>query len=154
MQIIRCARVAILLSASFLSGVALADGQFQKPDDAIRYRKSVFDVISVQFGAINQALTKGPMVQKDVEHEAELVQSLASLPWTAFLPGTLIPAQSRARPEIWKDAAGFKKASDDFVLKATALASAAKAGDKAAIKSAFDDTAKSCEDCHNHYRVK
>jgi cytochrome c556 len=146
--------VLALSTLSLVGGASLAFAQFQKPDDAIRYRKAVFEVISVQFGDINQALTKGPLVQKEVAHEADLVESLSELPWQAFLPGTQIASQSRARPEIWKDQAGFKKAVDDYKAKTVALAAAAKSSDQGAIKVAFEATAKSCKDCHEQYRVK
>jgi cytochrome c556 len=138
-----------LLLTLVVSATALA--QFQKPDDAIRYRRAVFEVMSVHFGAINQALTSGPFVAHDVEANAQLVDSMAKLPWHAFLPGT--QANSRAKPDIWSQSERFKKAVDEFEGKSTALLQAAHGGDKAAIKKAFEDTAKSCKGCHDQFRV-
>ena len=140
--------LAVVLTLG-VSAAALA--QFQKPDDAIRYRRAVFEVLSFHFGAINQALTSGPFVAHDVAANAQLVDSMAKLPWHAFLPGT--QAGSRAKPNIWSDSERFKKAVDEFEARSTALLKAADGGDKAAIKSAFDETAKSCKGCHDQFRV-
>jgi cytochrome c556 len=136
--------VTLAISASALA-------QFQKPDDAIRYRRAVFEVMSFHFGAINQALTTGPFAAHDVEANALLVDSLAKLPWHAFLPGT--QASSRAKPEIWTQKDRFKKAVDEFQGNTAALLQAAHGGDKAAVKTAFDNTAKSCKGCHDQFRV-
>jgi cytochrome c556 len=138
-----------LLLTLVVSATALA--QFQKPDDAIRYRRAVFEVMSYHFGAINQALTSGPFVAHDVEANAQLVDSMAKLPWHAFLPGT--QANSRAKSDIWSQGDRFKKAVGEFESNSMALLQAAHGGDKTAIKSAFEDTARSCKGCHDQFRV-
>ena len=146
-----CALTLTLMLVLVLAASSAALAQFTKPDDAIRYRRSVFEVMSFHFGAINQALTSGPFVAHDVQANAELVDSMAKLPWHAFLPGT--QANSRAKPDIWTHGDRFKKAVDEFQGKSATLLQAAHGGDKAAIKSAFDDTAKSCKGCHDQFRV-
>ncbi len=143
--------LALLVTLALGAFGASAPAQFQKPDDAIRYRRSVFEVMSFHFGAINQALTGGPFVAHDVEANAQLVDSMARLPWHAFLPGT--QAGSRAKPDIWTQGDRFKKAVDEFQGKTAALLAAAHAGDKTALKSAFDSTAKSCKGCHDQFRA-
>ncbi len=143
--------LALLVTLALSAAGASALAQFQKPDDAIRYRRAVFEVMSFHFGAINQALTSGPFVAHDVEANAQLVDSMARLPWHAFMPGTL--AGSRAKQGIWTQGDRFKKAVDEFQSNTAALLAAAHASDKAAIKSAFDSTAKSCKGCHDQFRA-
>lgn len=58
--------------------------------------------------------------------------------------------QSRAKAEIWSDAAGFEKSMKDAVAAATAL-QAVK--DEAAYGAAFGAVGASCKGCHDKYRL-
>ncbi len=57
---------------------------------------------------------------------------------------------SRAKAEIWSDAAGFEKAMKEAVAAATAL-QAVK--DEAAYGAAFGAVGGSCKGCHDKYRL-
>jgi len=68
---------------------------------------------------------------------------------------TLFPAgsgggESRAKPEIWTDTAGFDKALKDAHAAAVAL-QAVK--DEAAYGAAFRALGSSCKSCHDKYRL-
>jgi cytochrome c556 len=58
--------------------------------------------------------------------------------------------ESRAKPEIWTDAAGFEKAMKDGQAAATALQGVK---DEAAFGPAISALGSSCKACHDKYRL-
>lgn len=129
-----------------------ATAQFQKPEDAIKYRKAAFTVLASHFGRL------GPMMQgrvpfdaKVVADNAQLAATLSALPFAAFGPGT-DKGDTRAKPEIWAEMdkfnAGAKKMQDNLA----ALNTAAKTGNADQIKAAFGEVGKTCKGCHDDYR--
>jgi cytochrome c556 len=139
------------ITAAVLSLAAFsAQAQFAKPEDAIKYRQSVFQVQSRAFGAIN-AMNKGdvPFNAAAAQSQAHIIATLATLPWSAFAAGTDSP---KSKPEIWSDAAGFKASSDKFVAAANALETASKTGNADQVKTAWGALAGTCKQCHDAYR--
>jgi cytochrome c556 len=61
--------------------------------------------------------------------------------------------ETRARPEIWSDHAGFTRAGAGLVVAARALDAAARRGDMAAIRTAVPQVAHACSTCHDSYRA-
>jgi len=134
-----------------LAGAAYA--QFAKPEDAIKYRQSVMFMIAQHFkrmGAVVQG--KDAYDQKIFAANAEVVKTLATLPWKAFLePGT-------DKGDTTMSSAVFAK-KDDFLKKAEAfqtdtasLASAAQGADLNGIKGPFNAVAQNCKACHTSFR--
>ena len=138
------------LSLALLS--PLAQAQFSKPEDAIKYRQSSFTVMANHFSRIG-AVVKGekPFNKEEVAANAAVVASLSHLPWSAFGPGT---EGGKAQPEIWKEADKFKAASDKMQKAVADLNTAAKSGDLETIKKAFGATGQTCKACHDNYRKK
>lgn len=86
---------------------------------------------------------------------AEMVADIASVAPEAFAPGSDKGAETRAKPEIWSDAAGFKKVMDNFQAETAKLVQVARtAKDVDAVRGQFSAVAKSCGACHDSYRVK
>ncbi|MFY7858920.1 MAG: c-type cytochrome [Limnohabitans sp.] len=142
-----------IMSAALAFTLALpAQAQFAKPEDAIKYRKASFTVMSAHFGRLG-AMANGrvPYDAKAAAENAEVVSALAKLPWTAFGDGT-DKGETRAKPEIWKESAKFKEASDKMVAEMGKLNTAAKAGNLDALKAAFGPAAASCKACHDNFR--
>ena len=78
-----------------------------------------------------------------------------AMQYTALYPdGTQTGHDTKAKPEIWSDRAGFEKADAAFVSAAEKLAEAAKSGDKAAFAAAFTTTTQSCGGCHRNYKER
>ena len=92
-----------------------------------------------------------PYDVKAAAENAEVVSALAKLPWAAFGEGT-DKGDTRAKPEIWKESAKFKEASDKMVAEVGKLNTAAKAGNLDALKAAFGPAAASCKACHDNFR--
>jgi len=142
-----------IMSAALAFTLALpAQAQFAKPEDAIKYRKASFTVMSAHFVRLSaMANDRVPYDAKAAAENAEVVSALAKLPWTAFGDGT-DKGETRAKPEIWKESAKFKEASDKMVAEMGKLNTAAKAGNLDALKAAFGPAAASCKACHDNFR--
>lgn len=148
----RSALVSLILGAAFATAAPAASAQFAKPEDAIKYRKSVFAVTGAHFSRIG-AMANGrvPFDAKVAQENAEIVATMSRLPWPAFMEGT-DKGDTRAKPEIWKESDKVKAAAARYQEEATKLAAAAKTGQLDALKTAFGATAQTCKACHDSYR--
>jgi cytochrome c556 len=61
--------------------------------------------------------------------------------------------RTRARPEIWSDHAGFRRAGAGLLVAARTFDAAARRGDMAAIRAAVPQLAHACSNCHDDYRA-
>jgi cytochrome c556 len=142
--------LATLAPTLLFSGIAFA--QFKKPEDAIKYRQSVFTVMANSFGKIG-AVVKGeaPFNKDEVAKNAAVVATLSNLPWQAFGTGT---EGGNALPGVWSDNAKFKAASEKMQLAVANLNTAAQSGDQEAIKKAFGAAGATCKACHDDFKKK
>ena len=133
-------------------GAGVAFAQFQKPEDAIKYRQSAFTVMGNSFGKI-AAVVKGeaPYNKDEVAKNAAIVATLSSLPWQAFGPGT---EGGKAQPAVWSDNAKFKAAADKMQVAVANLNTAAQSGDLESIKKAFGAAGQTCKGCHDDFKKK
>jgi len=129
-----------------------AQAQFAKPEDAVKYRKASFTVMSAHFGRLG-AMASGrmPYDAKAAAENADVALTLSKLPWAAFGEGT-DKGDTRAKPEIWKESAKYKEAADKMQVEMGKLNVAAKAGNIDALKAAFGPAAASCKACHDNFR--
>ena len=137
---------------STLSVPAMA--QFQKPEDAIKYRRSVMTIQATHFGRIG-AMVNGrvPFDAKVAADNAAIVETMSKLPWAAFGPGT-DKGETRALPAIWTEQAKFKDAGDKMQAEVAKLSAAAKTGNLDALKTAFGAAGQSCKACHDDFQQK
>jgi cytochrome c556 len=152
-------RSRIVLAAAVLTATAAGIASAQqgpKPEDEIRYRQSVMNVIGRAIGPMGaMAQGKAPFNAAVAQKNSALVESLIGLPWNSFGPGTDKGAPNRADANIWKDAAKFKQATQDIQKVVSNLSAAAKTGDEAKFKAAFAEVPKSCnKGCHDDFRTK
>lgn len=148
-----------LLVASVAALGALASlpaaAQFQKPEDAIKYRQGAFTVMANHFGRIGaMAQGKAPFDAKAAADSADIVATLSKLPFAAFGEGTDKGLPQRAKPEVWKESAKFKAAADKMIDAVAKLDTAAKGGNLDAIKAAFGTAGQSCKACHDDFRAE
>ena len=142
-----------LFSLAVAMAVTLpAQAQFAKPEDAVKYRKASFTVMSAHFGRLG-AMANGrmPYDAKAAAENADIAAAMSKLPWAAFPEGS-DKGETRAKPEIWKDSAKFKEAADKMQAELTKVAAAAKTGNADALKTAFGPAAATCKGCHDNFR--
>jgi cytochrome c556 len=132
-----------------------AAAQFQKPEDAIKYRQSVFTVMASHFGRVaGMAQGRIPFDAKAAADNAALASSLAPLAFTAFGAGTDKGMPNRASPDIWSKAAAFKGKGDEMVAAMAKLDAAAKTGSLDNIKAAVGGVGGTCKGCHDDFRTE
>ena len=142
----------MLAASVILITASPAFAQFQKAEDAIKYRQSVYSVMGTHFGRIG-AVVKGevPYNKDDVAKNAAVVATLSTLPWQAFGAGT---EGGKAQPAIWTEANKFKMGSEKMQTAITELNQAAQSGNLENIKKAFSATGQTCKACHDDFRKK
>lgn len=144
------ASLALAVATVSLSVPAMA--QFQKPEDAIKYRKAAMTVMSAHFGRIGaMASGKAPFDAKVAMDNAALVETLSKLPFAGFVPGT-DKGETRALPAIWTEQAKFNAAAEKMQGEVAKLAAAAKTGNLDSVKTAFGAAGQSCKACHDDFR--
>lgn len=149
------ALIAAVLGATTLlaGGPAFAQA---KPEDVIKYRQGLFQVVGWQNRTMG-GMVKGqiPFNAAEFARAAELVADLAAVAPGAFAPDSDKGAPTRAKPEIWSDAAGFKKVMDNFQAESSKLAQVAKgAKDIDAVRGQYGAFIKTCGACHDNFRTK
>ena len=142
--------IVMTLMTGFL-GVAYA--QFAKPEDAIQYRQSVMFLIGQHFGRM-AAVVKGqsPYDKAAFEQNAAIVDTLATLPWEAFMvPGT-DKGKTGLKSSAFKEKDKFMQDAKEFETETAKLAETAQTGNLDTIKTQFGETGKSCKSCHDDFR--
>ncbi len=129
-----------------------ASAQFQKPEDAIKYRQSALSVMGTHFGRLG-AMANGrvPFDAATAQANADMVATLSKLPYTAFGEGT-DKGNTKARPEIWTKRAEFDAAAKKMQDEVVKLQAATKTGNLDQIKTAFGGAGQACKACHDDFR--
>ena len=86
-----------------------------------------------------------PVAAGEALRSAQLVAALCDYPRNFFTEGT-DKGETRAKPEIWKDAAKFKEAADKLQAESTKLSAAAKTGNLDSLKLSYRATANACNE--------
>jgi len=132
-----------------------AYAQFAKPEDAIKYRKSVMFLIAQHFGRMGaEAKGKASYDKEAFTRNAMVVETLSHLPWeAAMVPGT-DKGDTTLNAAVFAEQAEFKAGAQAFEAATAKLVSVSESGDLSAIKAQFGEVAKSCKGCHKQFRTK
>jgi cytochrome c556 len=147
---------ARLLTTALLLAVAMpASAQFSKPEDAIRYRQSAYVLMGNHMGRIFAQLKSDKPDVAAIQKSAAIVDFASQLPGEGYVPGSDKGGTppTKAKPEVFTDpkVRDVGRAMRQEVVK---LVEVSKTGDIAAIRTQFQATAKSCDNCHDNYRNK
>ncbi len=142
-----------LIFAAVAVGGAYA--QFAKPEDAIKYRKSVMFLIAHHFGRMGAVVTgKASHDQEAFTRNAMVMEALSHLPWEAsMVPGT-DKGDTTLSAAAFAKQNEFKASAQAFEAGTAKLVSVSQSGDLSAIKAQFGEVAKSCKGCHERFRTK
>ena len=143
--------IAVLVMFGILIGAAWA--QFDKSEDAVKYRQSVMFVMAKHFGRLG-AMVKGqqPYNQKVFADNTAVIEFMAKLPWEAFLHPGSDKGQTTMNSSVLKDPDGFKSMARQFEAEVGKLSAAARENDFNAAKAQFGSVAQSCKGCHRKTR--
>lgn len=138
--------------ASLLTSLPAA-AQFQKPEDAVKYRKAGMTMIAAHFGRIG-AMTSGraPYDAAAANANAEVLTHLTALPFAGFVEGTAGTEKGQPNAKVWSERAKFDAAAKKMQEEVAKLAVAAKANNLDTLKSAFGAAAGTCKSCHDDFR--
>lgn len=151
--------VTTVVCLACVVGVAAAPPsplQFQKPEDAVKYRKATFVIMQNHLGRIG-AMVKGtaPYDAPDAAANAEIVALMSQLPFHAFTEGTAGNGEKdSAKPNIWTERPKFDEAVKKMQNATSALWVATKSNNLDTLKTAYGATTSSCKSCHDNFRAK
>lgn len=142
------------VAAAALCGAAFA--QRPAPDAArtIQARQGNYKQMAAALKGISDQLRSGRPDLAQIRPRAAMLadRSVLVLRWFPRGTGPEARVRTRALPEIWSNAAGFRDAGARFVVAARALNGAAQAGDLARIRAALPAVQRSCGACHDDFR--
>jgi cytochrome c556 len=138
-----------LVAAGCASGGGM--GKKMSADEAIAARQKLMKEQGAAMKAISDAAKAGQTQAIPAEAQ-KLVTTSRQIP-ALFPQGSVNPATSRAKPEIWQKWADFEGNAKTLESKATQLAATAQSGNAAATNAAVADLGKTtCGACHNAFR--
>jgi cytochrome c556 len=142
-----------LIVLAVLAELPAAQAQFRKPEDAVRYRQSVMDVMGTSFYARLGPMVKGhvPFDAKSAQEHADVVVTMSKLPWPAFTPDTNGMGRTDAKPKLWDELPKFRDLADRMQSEALKLQAATRTGDLDAVTAAWNGVHRSCKSCHDAY---
>ena len=141
----------VLLAAAFLfTSAAFAQ---VKPEDALKYRKSAYNVLLWNWMPLaNTVRGKTPYVKADFERYSARVAHIAPMLLEGFPVGSGV-GKTESKPEIWTNWTDFQAKMKAFETESTALATLAKGGDFEKIKVQFGKVGGTCKACHDKYKL-
>lgn len=148
-----------LMSAVVAAGVAMSvAGASYAAFDAAAAIKARQDGMKAQGAALKgmgQGLSGGASAADLKQFSAQLALKGSQLQgWFPKGSGPESGVKTKAKAEIWSDAAGFKAQVDNFKTQATKLDQAVDGGNMDAIKAQFALTRAGCKSCHEKYEVQ
>ena len=101
MQLLLKFRPSLAVGALTLAAALPAAAQFQKPEDAVKYRQSAFTVMASHFGRIG-AMANGrvPFDAAAAQANADIAVTMSKLPFAAFVDGTDKVGNTKAKADV------------------------------------------------------
>lgn len=147
-----------LLAALILTATSAAFAQqAPKPEQVIKWRQSVYQVLAWNNGRIKNNV-EGTYNKDEVIRAANAIAALANSGLGALYPaGTETGKgwrETTVKPELFTETAKAGEAAKKFVTEANELAKVAATGDSAAVKVQFGKLGQTCKGCHDDFRKK
>ncbi len=149
----RSLAVALLTTTCLVAGAVQAQGAPSKGEQALKFRKSAYQVMAWNFGPMGaMAQGKVPYDAAEFAMRAQRVAAIAPMLSEGFPAETRDLPNSKLKPDMWANRADFDAKMKDLVDRTATLATVAKSGDFASSKAAFLDAANACKACHDKYK--
>jgi len=143
--------LALVLASGCASGGSM-DAKKMTAAEAIEARKKLMKAQGAAWKSI-QDNTKAGQVAAVVPDAEKLAGTAKEIP-TLFPEGSLDPANSAAKPEIWQRRAEFDAAAKNLETWALKLRDAAKTGNADQTQAVVKDFGRqACGTCHQPFRV-
>ena len=128
---------------------------FAAAQDAVNTRGAGLRQLGTAFKNVNDELkssTPQPMI---LQLSARQIRDAAKAQYGWFPAGSgpQEGVKTRAKPEIWTQAAQFRAAQDAFAAQAAAFMKVAATGDAEAMRVQAKQLGQACGACHHQFRV-
>jgi cytochrome c556 len=143
---------AAVVAAAVLPAFAADIGGGLSAEQTIAARQAGYDMSAVTFGGMMKA-TKDGAAAKDQGFQAHALAKWAHVVPTMF-PASTASGQTKARPEIWSNNAGFTKAAANYAAAVDKLASLSEANDTPGFTAQLGEVKKACDACHQDFRQR
>ena len=144
--------VALVAAIGALASLPAA-AQFQKPEDAVKYRKAAFQVMAAHFGRIGAMVAgRAPFDAAAASANADVVAFMSKLPYAGFVEGTASTEKGGPKAIVWTERARFDEDAKKMQDEVTKLAAVAKGGNLDQLKVAFGAAGGACKNCHDYFR--
>lgn len=142
-----------LATAAGLFASLPAAAQFQKPEDAVKYRQSAMFVMANHFGRIGAMVNnRAPFDAAAANANADIALALSRVAFAGFVEGTAGTAKGGSSAKIWTERAKFDEAAKKSQDELAKLQAAARTNDLGNIRAAFGAVGQTCKGCHDDYR--
>ncbi|MEA3017709.1 MAG: hypothetical protein QOI38_2431 [Sphingomonadales bacterium] len=135
----------------------VADGRATPQDvEAVRHaRHEHYEEMGKAMKGINTELKGGSPDVAVIQRHAALIAGFGPqlLTWFPEGSGPAEGSRTRAKAEIWTDAATFRARGQAFEQASGAFNRAAQTGDVGAIRAALPALKESCSNCHERFRA-
>jgi cytochrome c556 len=121
--------------------------------DDIKARQDLMKANGAAVAALKKLIDENSTNKADIEKQATILADNGRK-ITGFWSkdSTAAAGKTRAKDDIWTNPTEFAANEKAFADATAKLETAAKAGDMAAVKAAYDDTGKVCGACHGKFR--
>ena len=144
-------RVSLFAAALLVAGSVASLAA--TPDEIIATRQANQKRVGELVTAMKKSVEGGATAASQVEASTELADRTHRLK-DYFPVGTETGGNTKAKPEIWSDRAGFDKVADIYVAEFDKLLVVAKSGDTPAFNAQFNVAGGTCGACHRTYRAR
>jgi cytochrome c556 len=148
------AGLTALAAAALALPLLAVDAGAQDAAKAIAYRQGIMKALGWHIGPI-AAMAKGeaPFDGASLQHHADALAALSLIIVEGFPQGSTAE-NSKAKPEIWTDMAGFDAKATALQQATAALAAAAPTLTQETLGAALGPVGGACSGCHNDFRAK
>lgn len=142
-----------LLACAVLLGACSDRVKDTHPQQLVSKRQALFKQFTKTLEPMGLvARERQDYVKADFLASAVALQELSSQPWAYFTADGNYPP-TRAKPEVWSQAAEFKKAQDTYLAAIDTLVQRAGSAELPAIRASVEAVQKSCKSCHDQFRT-
>ena len=136
-----------------VSNVAQGQGTAQDHAAIMKARHDHYEEMGRAMKGINTELKGSSPDVAAIQRHAAVIAGYGPQILTWFPEGSGPEAgRTRAKAEIWLDAATFRAAVERFQKASGAFNQAAQGGDVAAVRAALPELGNSCKNCHDRFR--
>ncbi len=141
-----------LIAATALLGACSDRVKDTHPQQLVSKRQAIFKKFTKSLEPLGMvARDRQDYVRVEFMANAQALQELSTQPWAYFTADGNYPP-TRAKPEVWRQAADFKQAQVSYLAAVDQLVNVSGSNDMPAIRSSVDAVQKSCKSCHDKFR--